>query len=280
MADVYFAADTQFSHAYIVSVSDEAGNVRLAERAAAAVLCTGTGIKPCGQCRNCRKVMAGTHPDVAYIEREKNESGSLRKELSVGQIRRMSADAYIMPYEAEKKVYIIREAELMNISAQNAALKLFEEPPRYACFFLCTPNPGALLITVRSRCADIRSIMKGRPERESGEETDEELSKKVGEYIKAAASGNALKLLEWSAANEGLNNAAAGELLEAIKYRLTDMLAEGTRVQGLSPQHMFRLTELMSRCRGYLDVNTGVKHIFGLLAVESLPESRGNGETN
>ena len=71
--------------------------------------------------------------------------------IKVDQIRSVAATAYILPSEAEKKVYVLRQAELMNLNAQNAFLKLLEEPPRSAAFILAAPSPDSQLTTVRSR---------------------------------------------------------------------------------------------------------------------------------
>ena len=62
------------------------------------------------------------HPDVITLGRLEDDKGRLKREIGVDQIRSLSADAYIMPNEAGRKVYLIREAETMNIPAQNAAL--------------------------------------------------------------------------------------------------------------------------------------------------------------
>ena len=65
-----------------------------------------------------------------------DDKGRPKREIMVDQVRAMAADASILPNEAERKVYVIHEAELMNESAQNAALKLLEEPPAWVVFIL------------------------------------------------------------------------------------------------------------------------------------------------
>ncbi|MBQ1896132.1 MAG: DNA polymerase III subunit delta', partial [Clostridia bacterium] len=74
-----------------------------------------------------KKVMADIHPDVITVLPEEK-----KKTLSVDVIRKMREDAYIIPNENERKVYIIGRAELMLDYAQNALLKILEEPPKYA----------------------------------------------------------------------------------------------------------------------------------------------------
>ena len=74
-----------------------------------------------------------------------------KKTVSVDLIRRARADLYIRPNEGRRKVYLIPRADDMNRSAQNALLKVMEEPPEYGAFLLLTENEEKLLPTVRSR---------------------------------------------------------------------------------------------------------------------------------
>ena len=134
------------SHAYILSGPPGSGKRTLAGLLAAALVCTQTGgALPCLSCTACRKVMGGIHPDVIRI-------GNDGKDITVAQIRTLRSDAYIRPNEAERKVYILENAQSMNASAQNAMLKLLEEGPAYAAFLMLSDNGAALLPTVRSRC--------------------------------------------------------------------------------------------------------------------------------
>ena len=95
-----------------------------------------------------QKVMADIHPDVITVLPEEK-----KKTLSVELIRKMRDDDYVIPNENERKVYIIGKAELMQDYAQNALLKILEEPPRYATFILLCDTHSALLGTVLSRVA-------------------------------------------------------------------------------------------------------------------------------
>ena len=94
------------------------------------------------------KVMAGNSPDVIVVLPEEK-----KKTLSVEVIRQMRDDAYIIPNENEKKIYIIAKAELMQDYAQNALLKILEEPPVFATFILLCDTHSVLLDTILSRVA-------------------------------------------------------------------------------------------------------------------------------
>ena len=175
----------------------------------------------------------------------------------------MAADASILPNEAERKVYVIHEAELMNESAQNAALKLLEEPPAWVVFILCTVNSERLLPTVRSRCMEISS---------GGEkQMDAAMKKLASDYLKAVAAGDRLRLFRWCTANEGMDVRDAADFVACAGELLTEMLCMREKNPSIDRAEILRLGTVLSRCGAMLQVNTGVKHIFGLLAVESLP---------
>ena len=133
--------DSRLSHAYIAGSGD-------AGRLAAVAICgAAEGTKPCMSCEHCRKLSGGIHPDVIYVGRLQK-----KREILVEQIREIKRDVILLPNEAERKVYLVNDADTMNISAQNAFLQMLEEPPTYAMFILVTENPTALLPTIRSRC--------------------------------------------------------------------------------------------------------------------------------
>jgi DNA polymerase-3 subunit delta' len=77
--------------------------------------------------------------------------------ISVDEIReQLNGDIQIKPYSSPYKIYIIPEADLMTVQAQNALLKTLEEPPEYAVIFLLTENADSLLSTIRSRCVMLK----------------------------------------------------------------------------------------------------------------------------
>lgn len=138
-----------FSHCYILSGPAGSGKKTLAKCLAAAMECTGAGEKPCGACPNCHKIFGGGHPDVITVDPD-------TATVPIRVIREMQADAYIRPNEGRKKIYLIPRAKDMQPPAQNALLKLLEEPPEYCVFLLMTDNPEKLLSTVRSRAVELQ----------------------------------------------------------------------------------------------------------------------------
>ena len=258
-------------HACLISAPSREAALREARRLAAAAVCDGEGAKPCGRCRDCRKVEAGIHPDVITVTRLTDDKGKKKQAITVDQIRALSADAIVLPNEAARKVYIIDEAETMNPSAQNAALKLLEEPPANAVFLLCTVNPLLLLPTIRSRCAQIGVTGE---EREPAEDAVKALA---AGYLKTVASGDEAQLLRWCIQNEDIDTKTLLAFTQEVRLRLTDMLCLRQKAKKLSRADMIRLCALMETIAQYLKVNTGIRQLFGLLAVESLADSGNRG---
>lgn len=256
----------RLSHAYIVSAASREDALSAARRMAAAAVCEDAAHAPCGVCRACRKAAENIHPDIITVGRITDDKGKPKREISVDQIRQMNSDACILPNEAARKVYIVDEADTMNISAQNAALKLLEEPPKGVVFFLCVTNIGQLLVTVRSRCVEINCSG-------TAEKADEETKKLAAAYLKTVAAGDEAALCRWCTAGDTMDTRAAAAFCDAVSQSIADILTKRSKNPGLSAAELMRLNSLMEKCGRYLKVNTGVKHIFGLLAVDSITDS-------
>ncbi|MCM1364832.1 MAG: hypothetical protein NC122_08935 [Faecalibacterium sp.] len=135
----------RLSHALILEGADEAARLQTAKEIAKAVVCSGDN-KPCGSCSACRKAESGNHPDIHYLK--KDEKASM---IKVDEIRALREKAMLLPNDGDKSVFIIEEAQLMGVQAQNALLKIFEEPAKHVCFILTCASKSSLLDTVISR---------------------------------------------------------------------------------------------------------------------------------
>ena len=259
-------------HACLICAPTREQALEKARALAAAAVCSGEGERPCGLCRDCRKLRAGVHPDVITLSRAADDKGKQRQFITVDQIRALSADAVVLPNEAARKVYLIDEAESMNPAAQNAALKLLEEPPAWDVFLLCAVRPMQLLETVRSRCAQVK--LKSAAEQDAPDEASMALA---AGYLKAVNTRDEAQIFRWCAANEGLDPQAMSAFLDALRLRLSDMLCLRVKSGRLKREELMRLYRLSERCTSYLKVNTNGKQLFGLLAVDALPDgNRGN----
>lgn len=92
----------------------------------------------------------GNEADIITVTNE-NYGVKDRAALSVETVKAARSEMYVKPYMSEKKVYIFPDAETMKAGAQNALLKVMEEPPSYIVIILITERRDALLETVRSR---------------------------------------------------------------------------------------------------------------------------------
>lgn len=252
----------RLSHAYLVASGSAEERNAIAARLAMAMVCEGED-KPCGVCRHCRKARDGIHPDILLIGREAEGTGKEKREIYVDQIRALIADASICPNEAERKVYLLHDADTMNLSAQNAMLKVLEEPPTHANFVLCAERADGMLDTIRSRCVELRVNAERL-------EPPEEAVQLANAYLQTAASGARAELLRFCFAQETLDSDQVEQFALATVSRLADMLCGRRDDMGLSRTALMHLVELMETVRQYLRFHVGVKHIFGLLAVKTL----------
>lgn len=244
----------KLSHAYIISGPAGSGKSSLADTLAAAIVCSGEGMRPCGICRDCRKAIKHIHPDIIFIDKADND-----KAILVNQIRALRSDAIVMPNDASKKVYIIKNAGTMNDFAQNAILKLLEEPPRHAAFILITENPSELLPTVRSRCV---SFLLTPPQLVVSPEALEEAE----EFFVALEKGN-LAITEFSFRLDGFQpfesfvSAAKGIAIARLRDEKSGKL---------SPQYLNHVINALDRALEYTGFNVGSGHIAGMLCAELL----------
>ncbi len=263
MRELRFKSADELGHAYILLSPSAEEREQTAQTLAAAALCSSGEAVPCGRCRDCRKVREGIHPDLIRVSRLADDKGKKKREITIDQIRAVVADSVVLPNEAERKVYLIEDADTMNVPAQNAALKLLEEPPRGVIFLLCAANAETLLETVRSRCAE---LVCGARE----EESDPESEKLAAAFVKCCASEDEAALFRWCAANESMDNASAAAFVTAVIALLRDMLCKRRSSLSMSDRTVYDLEALMEKCLSMLRLNVSVKHVFGLLAVSAI----------
>ncbi|MCB9833730.1 MAG: DNA polymerase III subunit delta' [Planctomycetes bacterium] len=104
----------------------------------------------CGRCPPCRQLLSHNHPDLESVGLAEGKS-----RIAIEQIRDLKEWFSRAPFEADRRVAIVDDAQLMSTEAQNSLLKLLEEPPGAGLLILVTPEPGGLLETVHSRLQSV-----------------------------------------------------------------------------------------------------------------------------
>lgn len=144
------AANTgRLPHAIIFEGASEADRLGIARLISRTHVCSGSGEKPCGVCADCTKAAKGFHPDISESLASQDDTSPLK----VDAIRAIRSNAFVFPNEATHRVFLLHNMQYANDQAQNALLKILEEPPEYVRFVLTCPNSSALLETILSRAA-------------------------------------------------------------------------------------------------------------------------------
>lgn len=234
----------KLAHAYLFHGTPGCGKEAFALEMAKVVNCQDADHRPCNTCSSCRKIAQMIHPDIKFIfptaaawgaeeikTRLKIKAQNPFKHLDlkghttiqINRIRELKHEAKFSPYEAQKKVYIVTEADKLTREGANSFLKLLEEPPDNLLIILITSAMNAILETIRSRChhlyfpvltpedsmiviekyieADerirsITQITQGNLKAafEMIDMEDNEIRQQMITFLRAAASGDSLKI--------------------------------------------------------------------------------------
>lgn len=137
----------RMSHGFLLTGEKGVGKKTAALYIASALLCeNGTDGVPCGECRHCRRIAQGTHPDVICPER----SGK-KMIYTKDTVRKVCSDAFMRPNDCDSKVYVFADCENIEENTQNLMLKLIEEPPDSTYFIFTAREKTVFLPTILSR---------------------------------------------------------------------------------------------------------------------------------
>jgi len=195
---------------------------------------------PCDACIDCRRSRprepialdgtgrkgpllrhVGDHADLFWIERGDGDT-----RVRIGQIRALQGALQLRSVEGGRRAAVIADAEWMNQEAQNALLRILEEPPAATTLVLATTTAAGLLATVRSRCQRVRfeadpTAEQPDPEREA-----------IRERLDALPTAAIPELLDWAAEYRGARSAVVSDVeafLETASLWVRDRVTTAVR---------------------------------------------------
>jgi DNA polymerase III delta prime subunit len=181
--------------------------------------------RPCEECIDCRRSSprepialdgtgrhgpllrhVGDHADLFWVERGEGDT-----RVRIGQVRALQSALHLQSNEGGRRAAVIADAEWMNHEAQNALLRILEEPPPETTLVLATATAAGLLATVRSRCQRVRfesdpGTAHRDPEREA-----------MRERLDGIAAATVPDLLDWAAEYRGARATVVGGVEEFLE---------------------------------------------------------------
>jgi DNA polymerase-3 subunit delta' len=140
-------------HAYLFEGPRGLGKRRVADWLAQFVNCTSDGTRPCGRCKQCTMITAGTHPDIIELAPDPKKA---TQTIGVDAVRDVIRKAGYHRFDSRRRFIVIDPADAMMESAANALLKTLEEPTDGTGFILVVASASSLLPTIVSRCQRVR----------------------------------------------------------------------------------------------------------------------------
>ncbi|MGB7339840.1 MAG: DNA polymerase III subunit [Phototrophicaceae bacterium] len=136
-------------HAYLITGANNIGKNQLAHAFAMALNCTQDDktMRPCGECRSCKLIYSGNHPDILYTDRDERTG-----RLKIDALRDIMRLLALKPYDSRYRIAIFEGFDHAAPRAQDALLKTLEEPSSYAVMLLLAESTENIMPTITSRC--------------------------------------------------------------------------------------------------------------------------------
>lgn len=136
----------RISHAYLIQGARGTGKKSIALLLAKRLLCHNVkSVDPCNECRACKRIILGNHPDVHWIQPD-------GQSIKIEQIKELQKEFTYSGLESNQKVYVIEGSDTLTLNAANRILKFLEEPSAKTTAIMLTENSQLIIPTIRSRC--------------------------------------------------------------------------------------------------------------------------------
>jgi DNA polymerase III subunit delta' len=157
----------RLAHALLLAGPRGVGKDHFANGLAAFLLCehADPAQKPCGACRSCTQLAAGTHPNLMRLAPAED-----KRDIAIDDVRALLDRLHLSSHYGQAKVAIVSPADTLNASGVNALLKTIEEPPPATHVVLVSERWRALPATLRSRCQIVRFARPRAAEADAADE--------------------------------------------------------------------------------------------------------------
>ena len=248
-------ANNKLAHAYLFAGPRGTGKTTMAKLLAKALNCDEGIGHQCNECKNCKAIIEGTHPDVLELDAASNNG--------VDEIRELIDKVKYGTILGRYKVYIIDEVHMLSTGAFNALLKTLEEPPEHVIFILATTEPYKILPTILSRCQrydftklsdkDIKARLKSVLEKEGVAYNEEAI-----DIIISLADGgmrDALSILDQVLAYSG-NKLEVQDILDIFALE-----SKEEKIGLLNAIIDKDVSDVLSRINRYVSLGTDIKRL-------------------
>jgi DNA polymerase III delta prime subunit len=240
---------------------------------------------PCGECADCRRSSdresialdgtgrsgpllrhIGDHADLFWVERGPDDT-----RVRIGQIRALQNALRLRSNEGGRRAAVIADAEWMNQEAQNALLRVLEEPPPQTTLVLATRTSAGLLATVRSRCQRLSFEAASAapledPEREA-----------TLARLDALGAATIPELLDWAAEHRGARTEVVdgvAQLLETASTWIRDRVISAIQEPDVDVSDDLDVFRTLNDCRKTLSQRNANPQMVVERALFALRESR------